>query len=55
LAEVTTALQGVQKKFQAEGKKVSMADLIVLAGAAGLEVAAKMYVVLVIEKGSYTH
>ncbi|KAE9964524.1 hypothetical protein BLS_008264 [Venturia inaequalis] len=41
LAEVTTALQSVQKNFQSGGRKVSMADLIVLAGAAGLEVAAK--------------
>jgi catalase (peroxidase I) len=45
LAEVKTALQSVQKKFEARGKnKVSMADLIVLAGSAALEVAAKTYV-----------
>ncbi|QDS71219.1 hypothetical protein FKW77_010397 [Venturia effusa] len=41
ITEVATALQGVQKKFQTGDKKVSMADLIVLAGVAGLEVAAK--------------
>lgn len=46
IAEVKTALQGVQQKFQSGGKKVSMADLIVLAGAAALEVAAKTYVEL---------
>ncbi|GIK23677.1 MAG: catalase peroxidase [Ignavibacteriota bacterium] len=38
LAKVLAALEGVQKSF---GKKVSMADLIVLAGCAGVEAAAK--------------
>ena len=37
LAEVLSALEGVQKKFQAGGKKVSLADLIVLAGTAAVE------------------
>ncbi|CAF9918872.1 hypothetical protein IMSHALPRED_004456 [Imshaugia aleurites] len=43
LSEVLEALQGVQKKFndsQSGGKKVSLADLIVLAGCAALEKAA---------------
>jgi catalase-peroxidase len=38
LAKVLAALEGVKKAF---GKKVSMADLIVLAGCAGVEAAAK--------------
>lgn len=37
LAEVLSALEGVQKNFQSGGKKVSLADLIVLAGVAALE------------------
>lgn len=37
LAQVLGALEGVQKNFQTGGKKVSMADLIVLAGCAALE------------------
>lgn len=40
LSEVLSALEGVQKKFnegQSSGKKVSLADLIVLAGTAALE------------------
>ncbi|MFM9946215.1 MAG: catalase/peroxidase HPI [Bacteroidia bacterium] len=37
LAKVLTALEGIQKEF---GKAVSMADLIVLAGCAGIEQAA---------------
>jgi catalase-peroxidase len=37
LSEVLSALEGVQKKFQSGGKKVSLADLIVLAGAAAVE------------------
>ncbi|KAK1721340.1 heme peroxidase [Colletotrichum acutatum] len=41
LAEVLKALEGVQQKFNGSGKKVSLADLIVLAGAAGVEQAAK--------------
>jgi catalase-peroxidase len=42
VVEVQTALKNVQKKFQSQGtKKVSMADLIVLAGCAALEVAAR--------------
>ena len=43
LAKVLTALEGVQKDFnnlQAGGKKVSLADLIVLGGAAAIEKAA---------------
>ncbi|MFV0591659.1 MAG: catalase/peroxidase HPI [Draconibacterium sp.] len=38
LAKVLDTLEGIQKEF---GKKVSMADLIVLAGGAGVEQAAK--------------
>ena len=38
LAKVLRTLEGIQKDF---GKKVSLADLIVLAGAAGIEQAAK--------------
>ena len=34
-------LEGIQKDFNAGSKKVSMADLIVLAGCAGVEKAAK--------------
>ncbi|MCA3823236.1 MAG: catalase/peroxidase HPI, partial [Burkholderia sp.] len=44
LAKVLATLEGVQKAFndaQTGGKKVSLADLIVLAGAAGVEQAAK--------------
>jgi catalase-peroxidase len=41
LAKVLSALEGVQKEFNAGAKKVSLADLIVLAGAAGIEKAAK--------------
>jgi catalase-peroxidase len=44
LAPVLRALEGVQESFnsaQAGGKKVSLADLIVLGGAAGVEQAAK--------------
>ncbi len=44
LAKVLTALQGVQKAFNASapgGKKVSLADLIVLGGGAAIEKAAK--------------
>ncbi|TVY44235.1 Catalase-peroxidase [Lachnellula occidentalis] len=37
LSEVLSALEGVQKKFQSGSKKVSLADLIVLAGSAALE------------------
>jgi len=37
LKEVLSALEGVQSKFQSGSKKVSMADLIVLAGSAALE------------------
>jgi catalase-peroxidase len=40
LHEVLTALESVQKKFQSGGKKVSLADLIVLAGSAAVEKAA---------------
>ncbi len=44
LAVVLTALEGVQNRFNAgrsDGKKVSLADLIVLGGSAGIEQAAR--------------
>src|SRR3989442_1045959 len=44
LAKVLTTLEGIQRKFnsaQSGGKKVSLADLIVLAGCAGVEQAAE--------------
>ncbi|MGW5311554.1 catalase/peroxidase HPI [Nocardia thailandica] len=41
LAEVVRALEGVQEAFQAGGKKVSFADLVVLGGAAAIEQAAR--------------
>ena len=44
LAKVLAILEGIQKDFNAAqtgGKKISLADLIVLAGAAGIEKAAK--------------
>lgn len=44
LAKILKALDGIQKEFNAAasgGKKVSLADLIVLAGCAGVEQAAK--------------
>jgi catalase-peroxidase len=44
LAKVLQALEGIQSKFnraQSRGKKVSLADLIVLGGCAGVEQAAK--------------
>jgi catalase-peroxidase len=44
LAKVLTTLEGIQSEFnskQSGGKKVSLADLIVLAGCAGVERAAK--------------
>jgi catalase-peroxidase len=41
LAKVLGKLEGIQSEFNAGGKKVSMADLIVLAGCAGVEEAAK--------------
>jgi catalase-peroxidase len=41
LAKVLTALQGVQQAFNASGKRVSLADLIVLGGSVGIEKAAK--------------
>ncbi len=44
LAKVLAALEGVQKSFnaaQSGGKKVSLADLIVLGGCSGVEAAAK--------------
>jgi catalase-peroxidase len=44
LAQVLATLEGIQQKFDAAqtgGKKVSLADLIVLAGNAGVEAAAK--------------
>jgi catalase-peroxidase len=41
LATVFRTLEGVQQAFQALGKQVSLADLIVLAGCAGVEQAAR--------------
>jgi catalase-peroxidase len=41
LSKVLDALESIQKDFNAGGKYVSMADLIVLAGCAGVEQAAK--------------
>jgi len=41
LAKVLGKLEGIQREFNSSGKKVSMADLIVLAGCAGVEEAAK--------------
>ena len=41
LAKVLAKLEGIQKEFNASGKKISLADLIVLAGCAGVEQAAK--------------
>jgi catalase-peroxidase len=44
LAKVLKTLEGIQKEFngaQSGGKKISLADLIVLAGCAGIEQAAK--------------
>ncbi|KAB7614271.1 catalase/peroxidase HPI [Amylibacter sp. SFDW26] len=41
LAKVLGVLEGIQSDFQSDGKTVSMADLIVLAGSAAVEKAAK--------------
>jgi catalase-peroxidase len=41
LSKVLDKLEAIQKEFNATGKTVSMADLIVLAGCAGVELAAK--------------
>ena len=41
LHKVLTALEGVQRDFNSGAKKVSLADLIVLAGAAAVETAAR--------------
>ena len=41
LAKVLKTLEGIQSEFNKGGKKVSLADLIVLAGCAGVEKAAK--------------
>jgi catalase-peroxidase len=41
LAKVLSTLEGIQKKFNTGSKHVSLADLIVLAGCAGIEKAAK--------------
>ncbi|BEP11951.1 catalase/peroxidase HPI [Acidothermaceae bacterium B102] len=41
LATVLRTLEGVQATFNADGQQISLADLIVLAGAAGVEKAAK--------------
>jgi catalase-peroxidase len=41
LSKVLKALEGIQQSFNASGKKVSLADLIVLGGCAAVEKAAK--------------
>lgn len=41
LAKVISALEGIQTEFNKSGSKVSLADLIVLAGSAAIEKAAK--------------
>ena len=41
LAKVLSSLEGVKKDFDATGKKVSLADLVVLGGCAAVEAAAK--------------
>ncbi|KIC94398.1 catalase/peroxidase HPI [Flavihumibacter solisilvae] len=41
LKKVLAVLEGIQKEFNAGGKKVSLADLIVLAGCAAIEKSAK--------------
>jgi catalase-peroxidase len=41
LAKVLGKLEAIQKEFNAGSKKISMADMIVLAGCAGIEAAAK--------------
>jgi catalase-peroxidase len=41
LARVLGVLEGVKRDFERGGKRISLADLIVLAGAAGVEQAAK--------------
>jgi catalase-peroxidase len=41
LAKVLGKLEGIQREFSVGGKKVSLADMIVLAGCAGVEQAAK--------------
>ncbi|KTT03527.1 hydroperoxidase [Pseudomonas oryzihabitans] len=41
LAKVLGVLEGIQSDFQGQGKKVSIADLIVLAGSVGVEKAAQ--------------
>jgi catalase-peroxidase len=54
LSEVLGALEGIQKKFQSGGKKVSLADLIVLAGSAALEKAAGVSVPFTPGRGDAT-
>ncbi len=41
LAQVLRTLEGIQQSFHATGKRISLADLIVLAGSAGVEAGAK--------------
>jgi catalase-peroxidase len=41
LAKTLGVLEGIQREFNGSGKKISLADLIVLAGCAGVEEAAK--------------
>ncbi|MGB3336437.1 MAG: catalase/peroxidase HPI [Devosia sp.] len=42
LVRVLATLEGIQSQFQAGGKRISLADLIVLAGGVGIEKAAKV-------------
>ena len=41
LGKVLTTFEGIQKEFNATGKKVSIADLVILGGCAAVEAAAK--------------
>jgi catalase-peroxidase len=41
LARVLPALEGIRREFSQDGRRISMADLIVLAGCAGVEQAAR--------------
>jgi catalase-peroxidase len=54
LKEVLSALEGVQKKFNGGSKKVSIADLIVLAGSAALEKASGLSVPFTPGRGDAT-
>jgi catalase-peroxidase len=54
LKEVLSALEGVQKNFESSGKKVSLADLIVLAGSAAVEKASGVTVPFTPGRGDAT-